>query len=406
MKSLLSGEAAKQARPAPFSPARVTDARWLAEVSAYFLYGGVLPVGELTAIVAAALVVIAAEPPIVDVKVAPGASVTILGDTHGQFDDLYTVLEVTDISDRNVLIFNGDLVDRGPKQLQLITMALLLKLAYPQTVFIVRGNHETRVMNEATECGFKAVVAGKYGVRMWHRISDVFDQLPIAAVVEGRIFCVHGGLPSKAADSLTLDEIRSLRKGDVDGWAFELLWNDSSPAKGMRDNLRGPGTYTFGADVTRKFTEHNNLKAVIRAHDVRMSGYSIEHANRLMTVFSAPNYCGIGNMAAFFHVPGAELTARFGLKPSHCITFCARENQTPKTLAALRARVVAASTRKPGPKKPAKTATAKKPAKSARQKREAEPKTPAKAAKRARAGDSETPPKKRARTASPAKKAG
>jgi serine/threonine-protein phosphatase PP1 catalytic subunit len=247
-------------RPPPFSTERVRNVKWISDVANWFLHGGTLQHNELQAVVAAALTVLQSEPAMVEVSVPAGGHLVVLGDTHGQYDDLHTLLQAGIIGEDRALVINGDLVDRGPKQIQVITMALLLKLAFPRRIFIVRGNHETRAMNEMTAKGFKNIVTRKYGVQMWHRLSEAFDELPIAALVEGTILCVHGGLPTKASESLEIEEIRTLTKGDLSGWAYELMWNDSSPAKGIRENQRGPGTYTFGADVTKKFLEQNSLR--------------------------------------------------------------------------------------------------------------------------------------------------
>jgi len=345
---LLFGASPKKARgrtaPPAFSEANARSEEWLRQVAQYFLDGGTLPAADLTAIVEAAHALWAEEPAMVEISVPPGAFVTILGDTHGQFDDVFTVLEVAGYpSDEHVLIFNGDIVDRGPKQLQLITLVLLLKIAYPRRVFVVRGNHEMRCMNEVTDRGFKGVVSRKYGVAMWHAISNMFDDLPVTALVQGVLMCVHGGLPAKAAEQagLALADFRRLSKGDLDGWVHELLWNDSSPMRGVRDNQRGPGTFTFGADVTRKFMEQNSLRAVVRAHDVRMAGYTIEHGRRLVTVFSAPNYCNLGNTAAFLHVGAEELTEHFCVRAAHFLAFPARKDLTPDAVQALQARLLA-----------------------------------------------------------------
>jgi diadenosine tetraphosphatase ApaH/serine/threonine PP2A family protein phosphatase len=338
---LLAGkkEEGEVERPARFSAEEVKDTEWIYQMARYFLEGGTLPLDELEEIVTAAKELLCDEPTMVSVAVPDNGFLTILGDTHGQYDDLYTVLEAGVLEQNRTLIFNGDIVDRGPKQIQLITMALLLKIAFPMRVYLVRGNHETREMNESTAIGFKDVATRRYGVQLWHKMSELFDQLPIAALVQGVLLCVHGGLPCQAAESLGVDEIRSLQKGDLSGLAHEILWNDSSPARGVRDNQRGPGTYTFGSDVTRKFVEQNSLRLVVRAHDVRMGGYSVEHNKRLVTVFSAPNYCHCGNTAAFLHIPAKDLQD-FGIRRAHCITFFHREVMSPERIAALRRRVM------------------------------------------------------------------
>jgi serine/threonine-protein phosphatase 5 len=70
----------------------------------------------------------------------------------------------------------------------------------------------------------------------------------------------------------------------------ELLWSDPQPVMGRAQSKRGVGM-SFGPDVTKRFLEQNKLSLLVRSHEVKMEGYEVEHDRKLITIFSAPNYC-------------------------------------------------------------------------------------------------------------------
>jgi len=122
--------------------------------------------------------------------------------------------------------------------------------------------------------------------------SETFSALPLATLVGNKYLVLHGGLFSK--DGVTLDDIRMIdrharRQPASEGLVNEMLWTDPQPNPGRGPSKRGVGLQ-FGPDITKAFCDANGLDAVIRSHEVRMNGYEVEHNNRLITVFSAPNY--------------------------------------------------------------------------------------------------------------------
>eukprot|EP00744_Colponema_vietnamica_P005494 GILI01008047.1.p1 GENE.GILI01008047.1~~GILI01008047.1.p1 ORF type:complete len:494 (-),score=129.59 GILI01008047.1:556-2037(-) len=267
---------------------------------------------------------------IVNVTVGPKDRLVLVGDIHGQFRDLQTHVlshqrDTIDIDaaaseGENVdckYLFLGDYVDRGPQGVEVITLLLALKVEYPNNVFMIRGNHEdaqvSRLYGFLTEC------KNKLEPSSWGMFSEVFCNIPLGATVEcetGSFFCCHGGL-SPNVDSI--EALQFLNRADYGhslgedgGEAIDgLLWSDPGEHKGFRRNMRGCG-YTFGSDTTSKFCELNRVSFVCRAHQMVMAGYQWEHDQKLLTLFSAPNYCGINhNKGAIAIVLGSAADAKY-----------------------------------------------------------------------------------------------
>jgi len=231
--------------------------------------------------------------------------VTVCGDIHGQFPDLLELFKTGgSIKDGTHYIFMGDYVDRGMYSLETLTYLLLLKVRYPDRITLLRGNHESRQITQVY--GFYEECLQKYGsVNPWKWCTQVFDYLTVAALIDGRILCVHGGL---SPDIRTIDQIRSTipRKQEIphDGAFCDLVWSDPEEVEGMTPSNRGAG-YLFGASVVREFVEVNNLDLVSRSHQLVQEGYKyfFPPDNFLVTVWSAPNYCyRCGNIAAIMQV--------------------------------------------------------------------------------------------------------
>lgn len=232
------------------------------------------------------------QPTILDIPAptSPGARVTIVGDTHGQFSDVLRIFQINgEPSETNMYIFNGDMVDRGPQSLELILTLFTWKLKFPNHVHLLRGNHETLQMNE--HYGFKEEVLRKANLKTFRLLTESFNALPLGAVLGNKVFICHGGLFSR--DGVTLSELNAIDRHmqpPHSGLMTELLWSDPQTENGRGPNPRGTGTLNFGPDVTAKFLSDNGLDLVIRSHQVKMGGYEVEHDGKLITVFSAPNY--------------------------------------------------------------------------------------------------------------------
>lgn len=168
---------------------------------------------------------------------------------------------------------------------------LAYKIKYPKNFFILRGNHETDSINRIY--GFYDECKRRYNIQLWKEFSDCFKCLPISALIEGRIICMHGGL---SPELNTLDKIRDIQRPcDVPdrGLICDLLWSDPERQllSGWGVNDRGV-SYTFAEDVVHLFLQTHDLDLVCRAHQVVEDGYEFFADRNLVTIFSAPNYCG------------------------------------------------------------------------------------------------------------------
>jgi serine/threonine-protein phosphatase 4 catalytic subunit len=225
------------------------------------------------------------------------APVTVCGDIHGQFYDLIELFRVGGQCPDTNYLFMGDFVDRGFYSVETFLLLLALKVRYPDRITLIRGNHESRQITQVY--GFYDECLRKYGsVNVWRYCTEIFDYLSLAAVVEDRVFCVHGGLSPSIN---TLDDIRSIdRKQEVphDGAMCDLMWSDPEDLEGWGLSPRGAG-YLFGADIVKTFNQTNGIELIARAHQLVMEGLKWMFEERLVTVWSAPNYCyRCGNVAA------------------------------------------------------------------------------------------------------------
>eukprot|EP00347_Sterkiella_histriomuscorum_P005119 403357821 len=215
--------------------------------------------------------------------------VTVCGDIHGQFHDLMELFRIGGRSPDTNYLFMGDYVDRGYYSVETVTLLVCLKVRFKDRLTILRGNHESRQITQVY--GFYDECLRKYGnANVWKYFTDLFDLLPLTAVIEGKIFCLHGGL-SPSLDSL--DQIKGLdRVQEVphEGPMCDLLWSDPDDRCGWGISPRGAG-YTFGQDISEQFNHTNGLKLVSRAHQLVMNGYNWSHDKNVVTIFSAPNYC-------------------------------------------------------------------------------------------------------------------
>lgn len=237
------------------------------------------------------------------------APVTLCGDIHGQFYDLMELFKVGgDIPEANYL-FMGDFVDRGFYSVETFLLLLALKVRYPDRITLIRGNHESRQITQVY--GFYDECLRKYGsINVQRYCTEIFDYLSLTAIIENKIFCVHGGL-SPAIN--TLDQIRVInRKQEVphDGPMCDLMQSDPEEIEGQGVSPRGAG-FLFGANVSKKFNEINNLEMICRAHQLVMEGYKYMFDSSVVTVWSAPNYCyRCGNVAAILELD-EHLTPKF-----------------------------------------------------------------------------------------------
>ncbi|PGH34627.1 serine/threonine-protein phosphatase PP-Z1 [[Emmonsia] crescens] len=265
---------------------------------------------EIIAICTAAREVLLSQPALLELS----APVKIVGDVHGQYTDLIRLFEMCGFPPAANYLFLGDYVDRGKQSLETILLLLCYKLKYPENFFLLRGNHEcanvTRVYGFYDECKRRC------NIKIWKTFVDTFNCLPIASIVAGKIFCVHGGLSPSLAH---MDDIRGIaRPTDVPDYGLlnDLLWSDPADMDDdWEPNERGV-SYCFGKKVIMDFLQRHDFDLVCRAHMVVEDGYEFFNDRILVTVFSAPNYCGeFDNWGAIMSVSGELLCSFELLKP-------------------------------------------------------------------------------------------
>ncbi|XP_065065912.1 uncharacterized protein LOC135691854 [Rhopilema esculentum] len=240
--------------------------------------------------------------------------VNICGDIHGQFDDLLRHFEEVGYPGEYSFLFMGDYVDRGKRSLETICLLLAYKVKYPNRLFLLRGNHECASINRIY--GFYDECKRRYNIKLWKIFTDCFNCLPIAAIVDSTIFCVHGGLSPDLDD---LEQIKALQRPmDIPdtGLVADLLWSDpDEDITGWGENDRGV-SWTFGGDIVCSFLEKHDLSLIARAHQVVEDGYQFFQQRKLVTLFSAPNYCGeFDNAGALMKVSENLLCSFSILKP-------------------------------------------------------------------------------------------
>ncbi|KAK4342238.1 hypothetical protein RND71_038054 [Anisodus tanguticus] len=270
--------------------------------------------------------ILRALPSLVDIVVPEGKHITVCGDVHGQFYDLLNIFELNGLpSEDNPYLFNGDFVDRGSFSVEVILTLFAFMCMCPSAIYLTRGNHESKSMNKIY--GFEGEVRSKLSEIFVDLFAEVFCCLPLAHVINGKVFVVHGGLFS--VDGVKLSDIRAIDRfcePPEEGLMCEALWSDPQPQPGRGPSKRGVGL-SFGGDVTKRFLQENNLDLIVRSHEVKDEGYEIEHDGKLITVFSAPNYCDqMGNKGAFIRFEAPDM------KPN-IVTFSAVPHPDVKPMA-------------------------------------------------------------------------
>eukprot|EP00756_Hemistasia_phaeocysticola_P036711 Hpha_TRINITY_DN16657_c1_g11::TRINITY_DN16657_c1_g11_i1::g.178489::m.178489/K06269/PPP1C; serine/threonine-protein phosphatase PP1 catalytic subunit len=226
------------------------------------------------------------QPPLLELD----APIKICGDIHGQYADLLRLFELAAFPPEANYLFLGDYVDRGKQGLECMSLLLSYKIKFPENFFMLRGNHECAAINRIY--GFYDECKRRYNIKMWKTFTETFNCMPVAAIVDEKVFCCHGGLSPelKALDQV----VKITRPTDVPdtGLICDLLWSDPEDGlQGWGENDRGV-SYTFGADIVEQFLDAHDLDLICRAHQVIEEGYQFFADRQLITLFSAPNYCG------------------------------------------------------------------------------------------------------------------
>jgi len=244
-----------------------------------------LPEEGIVGLLATAKTVLLEQPILLELN----APINIVGDVHGQYCDLLRLFEMGGFPGvERPYLFLGDYVDRGSQGIETFLLLVCYKIKFPENFFMLRGNHECPSINRIY--GFYDECKRRYSVKLWRLMNDLMNCLPAAAIIDERMFCVHGGL---SPDLATFDQILDIeRPAQVpdEGLLCDFLWADPDPeVNGWEENARGV-SYTFGADVVSDFLARHDFDLVVRAHQVVEDGYEFFADRQLVTIFSAPNY--------------------------------------------------------------------------------------------------------------------
>eukprot|EP00924_Labyrinthula_sp_SR-Ha-C_P016074 snap_masked-scaffold_4-processed-gene-18.28-mRNA-1 protein AED:0.34 eAED:0.35 QI:0/-1/0/1/-1/1/1/0/1166 len=287
------------------------------------------------------------EPNIISLNV-DDTTVEVYGDIHGQYFDLRNMIQ---FNPSKTYLFLGDYVDRGKWSCEVLLYLLCLKLKYPDRIWLLRGNHETRSVS--SYFGFKVEATRKFGSTFFNRSLLFFRTLPLAALVTtpgGRWLCLHGGISPNVTHLDQFKEFDRFKEPELQGFLCDVLWSDPAEDNIYNGNTRDfmsvdylPNpvrgcSYRYGFRALLEFQIKNNLAGILRAHEVQEQGFKVHYGRLLVqqkdarypivvTVFSAPNYCGrYGNKGAKIvmqadkfpqeNLLGKEKKNRFGIVSS------------------------------------------------------------------------------------------
>ncbi|CAB3404022.1 unnamed protein product [Caenorhabditis bovis] len=242
------------------------------------------------------------------------APVKICGDVHGQYSDVLRLFDRGGFPPIVNYLFLGDYVDRGSQSLEVVTLFIAYKLKFPGNFFLLRGNHECGAINRVY--GFLEEITRRYGpkngMNLWNIFQMTFACMPYTSLVSGRILCMHGGISKRMK---SLEQLRKLPRPVLDipnpSIEIDILWSDPDECvNGFEDNTRGVGQ-VFGVDALREVMTRLDVDLIARAHQVVQDGYEFFANKKLVTIFSAPHYCGSFNNAAAMMNVDKNLTCSF-----------------------------------------------------------------------------------------------
>ena len=219
------------------------------------------------------------------------APLYICGDIHGQYYDLLRVFDILNYPPKSTFLFLGDYVDRGKQSLECLLLLLCLKIKYPTKIFLLRGNHESEALNKIY--GFYDECKRRISIKCFKKITNLFNMLPITALINENILCMHGGLSKDLTDLEQLNKIVRPTEIPDDGLLCDLVWSDPSDelSENFGENERNISV-TFSKKVVEEFNKNNNLDLICRAHQVVEEGFQFFAGMQLVTIFTAPNYMG------------------------------------------------------------------------------------------------------------------
>ncbi|KAM0682697.1 35-cyclic-nucleotide phosphodiesterase (PDEase) (35-CNP) [Mitosporidium daphniae] len=268
------------------------------------------------------------------------APINICGDIHGQFYDMIKIFsdevggglgsssgsaEDGDAcsSTEKKYLFLGDYVDRGLFSMECLFYLFSLKITFPDRVYMLRGNHESAHMTQYFT--FQNECTRKYSHLLYTKLLEIFNALPLCAVVNNQLFCVHGGISPSLKTLKDIDKIDRFQEPPSSGLYCDLMWSDPSATfdfdspegeKFSPNRVRGC-SYIYHFKAAMEFLNKNNLLCIIRAHEAQSAGFRMYKTNpttmfpAVITLFSAPNYVDVyNNKAAIMYYDGVTMDIR------------------------------------------------------------------------------------------------
>lgn len=279
------------------------------------LLEGNLSVDDGLIIVRTVMAIFATEATVGNIQVEKDENVTVVGDIHGQFMDLLRIFEDCGWpGESKKYLFNGDIVDRGSMSIECLLLLYILKITFPRSLYINRGNHESRMCGDTRfyQDSMKFDASGMF----FRTCQEGFVALPLAHVINDRIYVVHGGVRGEYEIKKFSKIDRFVLTQELKEFLLTSLWDDPSDELGISNNsLRGPNCYKFGPDITAAFLKLNNFVFIIRSHSLVQDGIKVSQGGACFTLFSAPNYNGSGNAGAVVTL-NANLVPEFSYFPA------------------------------------------------------------------------------------------
>ena len=224
----------------------------------------------------------------------------IVGDIHGDIVSLMRIFDEFGYpSTKNRFLFLGDYVDRGKHSIEVLELLFALKLLFPTSLYMLKGNHECTDI--CSNYGFRAECGKRSTQAVFAAFCEAFAALPVCAVIGEKAFCVHGGISPRMKSKAVLGEIEKCDIPEPDSIVADMLWSDPSedvPKYGQSKRTIG---HIYGAEAVGEILEMLDVFVVIRAHESIDSGFDSKFG--VITVFSSADYCGTGNTAAALTIP-------------------------------------------------------------------------------------------------------
>jgi protein phosphatase len=250
-------------------------------------------------------------------EISDVGNLVIVSDLHGDYECLYQILNEISYASflshvTNKVVFLGDYIDRGSNSVGVLYSVCQLKLAYPDSIVLMRGNHEAPSEFPFASHDFPFQLVEQFGESagraIYRKTLQLFKELVIAAIVGNRVLLVHGGLPTEQALSNYRALLSTAQENHMNNKVLEeILWNDPrkiNSIAGWENSRRGIGRH-FGEDITKKWLEISGTRCVIRGHEP-CQGFRIDHDGKILTLFSCqkpyPSF-----KAAYLSIPGTDI---------------------------------------------------------------------------------------------------